>query len=232
MANCGVLASTKPPCANFGISGMLNSPTKPNGLTPSISISCIFLRALFKPLNGKEIILLIPPIRALITAFKPLSIPSLIPSKTLPPELNTSLTAFHALLNVFLNQSDTLPKQPLILVHIPPKKSPTFEKAAFVLFQAASNFSLKKAPIGDMIFFIAPITPENICLIPSHALLQFPVNTPVRKVITPLNTSNKLPNTSNITPNTSPNVLATLLIIFAILGPNVLIIHATKGANV
>ena len=95
-ASTVVASVNTPPLASRGICGTCIVEIQLNGFTPNISEFFIFLKAEFNPLNGILITLFIPLIIALTVDFKPLNIPSFIPSNIFPPVLNTFFTACHA----------------------------------------------------------------------------------------------------------------------------------------
>ena len=137
------------------------------------------------PSNGILITRLIPLISALITAFKPFRIPSLIPLKIAPPLLNTFFTACHASANVPLNQSLTLPNAPLILFQAPAKNLVTAsdEKIPLIAFHAPVNFSENHEPIelnALLISFLLSVNHfpmlENASLTPFTALSNLSLN--------------------------------------------------------
>ena len=69
------------------------------------------------PSNGTLTTLLIPLIKAFTIDLNESTIPSLIPSNTFPPVEKTFLTAFHALLNVFLKNVATVENTVLTPFH-------------------------------------------------------------------------------------------------------------------
>lgn len=114
-----------------------------NGWCPRILISLIPFKAELMPSKGILIILFIPLIKALITAFKPFRIPSFMPSNTLPPDEKTFFTAVQALLNLSLNHSAIFPNAFFIPDHTFPKNSftPFNENMFLIPFHALPNFS-------------------------------------------------------------------------------------------
>ena len=109
----------------------------------------IFFKAKLIPSNGTLITVLIPLMRAFITAFNPFKIPSFMHVNTFPPVLNTSFTFCQAFENLSLNQSAILPKGDLILSHTFLKNSLTFSTLnVFLIFShAPSNLSLNHSGI-------------------------------------------------------------------------------------
>ena len=122
---------------------------------------------------------------------RPSKIPSLIPSKTCPPDENTFLTASQAAENLSLNQLVIFPNAPVMPLHTLPKKLADFEKAFFTFPQAAENVDWK----NDFVFENAP--EMSFHLLPNQDPMV--LNAPVTAFFAAVNFSlNKLPTLAKV----------------------------------